>query len=141
MSRIADNVLWRIAIVIGLVALASGESRCRSVPINQKIEEQKTKNEKAKQIAKKYIPVGELLDAVTGALDGSSELLYDTNKEREKEKAAKEEAQQDAKEAESEASTWRWLKRGFWAAVIAGIAYLLYRFAGKIPIIGRFFGG
>jgi len=139
MISLLDTVLGRIAILLALVCALAGDTRCSSIPINQKIEEQKKDNEKAKEIAKKYIPVGQLLDTVTGALDDSSQLLHDTNKEREKEKTAKEEAQQDAKEAEAEASTWRWIKRGFWATIIAGGAYLLYRFAGKIPVIGRFF--
>ncbi len=140
---LSDRLLWRIALVIGLCAALGVETRCRSIPINQKIEEQKTKNEKAKQIAKKYIPVGELLDAVTGALDGSSSLLHDTNKEREKEKAGKEEARQEAKEARAEASTWRWIKRGFYVLGAAAIAWLIWsglkKFGSKIPVIGQFF--
>lgn len=129
---LTDRLLWRIALVVGLCAALGVETRCRSIPINQKIEEQKTKNEKAKQIAKKYIPVGELLDAVTGALDGSSELLRDTNKAREEEKVR-------ADKNQSAANLVFWAKVAAIAVAIGLGIYGLKKFGSKIPFIGQFF--
>ena len=130
----------RFAIVFfvsGLTGLTL--SRCKSYDVTQKITEQRTQNDKAKEIATKYIPIGPMLDSIITALDGSSELLVETDKERQKEKSGKEE---EKIRADKNAGAARTI---FWAKVAGGLAiaglsfYGLKKFGQKIPIIGHIF--
>lgn len=130
----------RLAIILCISGLTGlNLTRCKSYDVTQKITEQRAQNEKAKEIAKKYVPLGPMLDSIITALDGSSELLVETDKERQKEKAGKEEEKIRADKNAGAAHTI------FWAKVAAGLAiaslsfYGLKKFGQKIPIIGRFF--
>lgn len=129
----------RLAIVLfvsGFTGLCV--TRCKSYDITQKIKEQRTENEEAKKIAKRYIPSGPYLARVVDALDGSSSLLSKTDKERQNEKAKKE---KETLRADKNAGAARTI---FWAKVAAGLSiaalgfYGLKKFGEKIPIIGRF---
>jgi len=124
-----------------IILAAALAIHCKSIPINQKIEDQNVKNEKAKEIAQKYIPEGELLDTVTGALDGSSKLLRETNKEREKEKAAKEKETLRADKNEGAARLIFWSKIGGGIILVGLAIYGVKKLGSKIPLIGRLFGG
>lgn len=119
----------------GLAILLFG-SACRTVQGTGIIQAEKikTKTEAARKIVEKYNLRDEDEEALAEIFDEIDKEAVDLGKDRDKE-AVK------AEENAAEASTWRWVKRGFWAALIAGVAYFLYRFAGKIPFIGKFFGG
>lgn len=113
-------------------------TRCKSYDITQKIKDQRTDNEEAKEIAEKYIPVGPHRDRVINALDGSSKLLVETDKARQAEKADKE---KETLRADKNAGA---AKTIFWAKVAGGLAlaglsfYGLKKFGSQIPIVGRF---
>lgn len=108
-----------------------GDSRCKSYPIKEEIKEQRNENEKAKEIAKAYIPAGPDQERVIRALDGSSELLTKTGEEAEKEKARADKNQGAADFI-------------FWGKILGGIAiagcgwYCLKKFGQGLPVIGKF---
>lgn len=78
-------------------------TRCKSIPIQEKIIRQEQQNEEATDIAQKYIPVGKDRQTVVNALKNSSELLRKADQETQKAQAAE-------KAAEADASKWHWVK-------------------------------
>lgn len=129
----------RLALILFISCMTGlNLTRCKSYDITQKIKEQRTENEEAKEIVETYIPVGPSRDKVVRALENSSKLLSDTDKARQEEKADKEKETLRADKNEGAARTI------FWAKVAGGIAlaglsfYGLKKFGEKIPIIGRF---
>lgn len=129
----------RVALILFISCMTGlNLTRCKSYDITQKIKEQRTENEEAKEIVETYIPVGPSRDKVVRALENSSKLLSDTDKARQEEKAGKE---KETLRADKNAGA---AKTIFWAKVAGGIAlaglsfYGLKKFGEKIPIIGRF---
>lgn len=130
----------RRALILLFVSGFTGLSltRCKSYDITRKIEDQRTENEEAKEIAEKFIPVGPHRDRVVNALDRSSKLLSDTDKARQEEKAGKE---KETLRADKNAGAARTI---FWAKVAAGVAvaglciYGVKKIGSQIPIVGRF---
>lgn len=125
-----SRFLLHCVCVVG-VCVFMGSGRCRSYPIKEEIRDQRNENEKAKAIAKAYIPAGPAQDRVVKALENSSELLAETGEEAEKQKARAEKNQGAAKTI-------------FWAKVLASLTaaavgfYCVKKFGASIPLIGRF---
>jgi hypothetical protein len=129
----------RLAIVLFISCLTGlNLSRCKSYDITQKIKDQRTENEEAKEIVEAYIPIGANREKVVRALENSSKLLSETDKARQAEKADKE---KETIRADKNAGA---AKTIFWAKVASGLAlaglgfYGLKKFSEKIPIVGRF---
>lgn len=130
----------RLALILFISCMTGPNlTRCKSYDITQKIKEQRTENEEAKEIVEAYIPVGANREKVVRALENSSKLLETTDKARQEEKADKE---KETLRADKNAGA---AKTIFWAKVAAGLAlaglslYGLKKFGSQIPIIGRFF--
>lgn len=129
----------RLALILFISCMTGlNLTRCKSYDITQKIKEQRTENEEAKEIVEAYIPVGANREKVVRALENSSKLLETTDKARQEEKADKE---KETLRADKNAGAARTI---FWAKVAGGIAiaglafYGLKKFGSQIPIVGRF---
>lgn len=127
MARDMACYVRRIILLVGL-CLIVGESRCRSVPIQQEVIEQRTANTEAKATVAQYIPSGPDRAKVFDALDRSSDLLDRQNQMLQKETAR-------ADENQKAADLLSWLKWAGRLAIIGAAVWIALQIGRKIPII------